>query len=264
MNHPCESGWEAYRADCARLHPSDQVLENVYDRTIRKNRPRRGLLRPATILAAVALLFVVAAGAVTYQVHRSAWVHPADLSEAESVGFHYPASLGEYVPESMSRLHCAPTGSSDRQALLEPDYCWYSMIYRLDENRSMGIQFGSMDNPLWSEVTETDPDTEVWYPQEPGSENFTRENLQVVEYRGCSICLDDFCQTFPDPEPEGPEKIRDAEAQWLDRESGLWFSVQFYGTLSSSDGYRREVGGVSQEELLGYVRTIVDGQRGQT
>lgn len=261
MNPPHEHAWEPYRRDCSRLHPSEQVLKEVCSRTIGRKRKSRRFLGPAVVLATVLLLLAATVGAATIYTHRSGWVHLASLSEAEKIGFHYPDRLGNYEVESMTRIHCAPSDSSDLHALLEPDYCWYDLQYRLDRNRTMNILFGTMENPIWSEVTETDPDAEVWYPAESKDENWTRENLQIVEYKGCTLCLWDEYMRIPDPGPDDPEEIQDAEAQWLDRESGIWFSVHFCGILSSSDGYQREAKGVSQEELLGYVRTIIDAQR---
>lgn len=59
---------------------------------------------------------------------------------------------------------------------------------------------------------------------------------------------------------------RDACAVWTDQYSGLWFSVHSFRILHETDGEDHdmengETEGRSQEEMLGYVKKIIDGCR---
>lgn len=265
---------EMYRDTFSALSASNNVLDKVRQRvdsypqgiSSRTSQKNFRYLRPAVILT-TAMLLIGSASVLAMNGNLAGWVKGSSFGVVKEMGFDYPEQLGDYSAKNANRINVAPEEYHDYEAFISPLYTWMSIDYQKDSQHGLSLSFGRMDDPMWEYCSGYDEEgnwqSDVYnYTDADGSS--TVENLSIEEYRGCTIYLYDSVHL--DYSTDSPiSRYQDAGASWIDKEIGIWFHMSCSGTLweTDSDGYiyiRDEVG-VTQAQILEYVKTIIDCNR---
>lgn len=265
---------EMYRNTFSKLCASDDVLDKVrqrissYSQDISNSTSRKNfrVLRPAVVLAATMLL-LGSISVLAMSGKLGGWVKDCSFADVKEMSFVYPEQLGDYSAKNVNSVNVAPEEYQDGEALTNPLYTWMTIDYQRDIHHDLSLSFGQMDNPLWSYCFNYDEEGN-WqsdaynYADESGSS--TVKNLSTEEYRGCTIYLYD--SVYLDYSTDSPiAHYQDAGASWIDKEIDICFHISCNGTLweTDSDGYTyiRDEVGVTQAEILEYVKKIIDCNR---
>lgn len=277
-----------YKETYSALHASEKTLEKVMERINqpeRKKNCRKHLyMQQAAVFAAVLVLGAAAASAAGYR-QLGGWAYHTSGQDMKKTGFHYPKHIGEYRADrsSVRNIHVAPEQYSGIRAWFSPDYVWISLDYKKGRQK-LSFSFGKTDDPLWRYCFGFDEDTGKWRgASEPEylSEEYTDgtyhiENVSECSYRGCTVYLYDGVREYfsgkdhpdfdsADEVAEYPfGKVRDANALWTDDETGvccLLASGWEWDEQGDKQIYMSERQGMGQEEMLGYVKEIIDASR---
>ena len=265
---------EIYRDTFSVLSASNDVLDKVrhrvgsYSQSTSSQTSRKNcrVLRPVVVLTAVMLL-IGSVSALAMSGNSAGWVKYSFFADVKEIGFDYPEQLGDYSAKNAKRIYVAPEEYQDYKAFTSSLYTWMTIDYQKDDHHGLSLSFGRMDDPMWAYCFHYDEEGN-WqsdtynYADAAGSANV--ENLSTVEYRGCTIYLYDSVHL--DYSADSPiARYQDAGASWMDKEIGICFSISCNGTLweTGSDGYTyiRDEVGVTQTEILEYVKTIIDHNR---
>lgn len=221
------------------------------------------------VYALAAALIVVLLVPVALAVGGSLGGYPSILPNMGRVEVECPEALGMYdAPSNLSAVNVVETDASWLERMFCPDYIWVYKHYYKNTDESLRMTVGSTDDELWYHCFSYDPadDTplfEGYDPENDGDAWLELAALTQVEYRGCMVYLYD--KVVHAPEDETLPEWRDAEATWVDEEAGLVFHLAWSGTHTSGDGtgvtYVRAYQMLTQEELLEYVKLIIDAQR---
>lgn len=266
----------------SELHASKDTLKKVFEKAAHKQKRIKHFPRSAIVLAALLVLIV---SSVTFAsngiVHRSTWVHSGTIKEIEQMGFYYPKQLGKYQvnEHQISRNHLAPTESDDTLAFFKPDYTSMTLRYDNGPYQSLSLSFGKMDNPLWAYHFGYNEETGIWDgAADPSSYTISDtyggtvsyiDNLDKHKYKGCTIYLYNWVTEYNNSVNDDIpiDKYQDAAAKWTDPEAGICFSVTAEYTISEKKEltsgeevytYVRDEQGVTKEEMLEYVKKIID------
>lgn len=278
-----------YKETYSYLHASENTMADVLDRIeLMKSRKNHFMMQRAAVFAVMLVLgstAVFAAGGI----HFGGWPLASSGQAVRKNGFDYPDQLGEYcVDESSAEsMHIAPPEYSDVRAWFQPKYVWRSIDYKKG-HQSLSVCFGKTDNQLWHYCLGYDERTGIWLgalnlqEYEYGSREYPDgvyyiKNVTEHKYKECTIYLhDEVREYFPNKEhpdydsedlgwmEDFPlERTMDASARWVDEKSGIWFSLHsnWDWNWNGEDGentYMREEQGMKQEELIEYVKDIID------
>ena len=153
-------------------------------------------------------------------------------------------------------------------------YQHYYLTYRGQGQQELWLDFGKVDGEgWWAYCFGYDPDTQEWLPEKKCYENEYQagwvENLNTVDYKGCTIYLYDYVsESYKENSPL--PIFRDAQATWIDGERNVCFQIYWTDLICSSTtneegetryDYIRPEQGITQEELLGYVKEIIDSSQ---
>lgn len=229
-----------YQEVFSSLHASEDTLDQVMKKAVRTGKMRRRLFPAFVVLLTLAISGAVFSGSARKS--HGAWVFHGSL-----------------------------------KAFFRPDYTWMSVSYEKNSRQSLSLSLGTMDHPLWADASGYDlendiwngrlyPETLTWYDEAQGSVSYV-DHITEHTYQNCTIYLYDRITEYAgsaDPAPPLTD-YRDACAVWTDPEIGVWFGISPFCAVWEMDGdsytYIREDEGVTKEEMLGYVKEIIDGCR---
>lgn len=185
------------------------------------------------------------------------------LVRVEEYGFCYPMALGEYDEiEYVYRTYAVPEPEKG-------EYDWINMTYRNDSAQALLLTVGSTGGEVWKEALGFEAAEQGWKPSALyHGDQIKLEALNIVEYQDCCICLYDKV-TRDNWEKLPISEWCDAAAIWVDEEAGLAFRLEWNGAIAwesvDDDGNReywqRSYQMLTQDELLEYVKLIIDAQR---
>lgn len=153
-------------------------------------------------------------------------------------------------------------------------YQHYYLTYRGQGQQELWLDFGKMDQDgWWSYIFDYDQETLEWLPDSECYEDEYAaswvENVTTVDYGGCTIYLYDYVSESYEEDHPAP-LTRDAKATWIDGERNVCFQIYWTdlicSTTTNEEGetvydYIRPEQGITQEEMLEYVKEIIDSNR---
>lgn len=235
-----------------------------------KARRRRS---PMVYVAAVIVVALLIPAGIATGGGVSGYPSNATVQTVEDEGFRLPGALGGYLlKQEVGQINLAPQEYEETQAIEAPDYVHYNVEYWQGELNALQLYVGKTDNDLWYHCYGYDRDTGAWLLEQheySGDYDAWRvEKLCTVEYRGCTIYLYDHVQQALE-NGVVTQEFRDAEACWVDETMGFVCKLTWGGVSQSEfqvngvlmEDYERPYTVLTQDELLEYVKLIIDAQR---
>lgn len=262
---------EAYSA----LHASEDTLAQVMRKAAGARKMKRRLLPAFAALLALTVSVIAFAGG---GMPRGAWRFRGTLKDMEKMGFCCPEQIGAYQVDehSVSRFHVVKAETGRLKAFLMPDYVWMSVDYEKENGQGLSASLGAMDHPLWAYVAHYDVESNVWdgalhpenrtrYDEKQGCVTYIEQVTEYV-YQNCAIYLYDRVTEYTDSADNTSAlgENRNVCAVWTDLDRGMWFGLEAFHPLWEMDeeGHDADVRsdeGMTQEEMLGYVKGMIDG-----